>query len=83
MDEQTQKSLWQKLHLDKPILAITEEDRHILLHLLGGEVVQVERRDLAAQLPLVGLGEFQADKTPAAEPVAPTASSPRRPHRKP
>lgn len=83
MNEETQKALCHKLHLDKPILAITEEERHILLHLLGGEVVQVDRQTLAAQLPLEGLGDSQADAALPAEPAAPTANPPRRSHRKP
>jgi|YNPMSStandDraft_1061717.scaffolds.fasta_scaffold00710_17 hypothetical protein len=83
MDEETQKALCKTLHLDKPILAITEEDQHLLLHLLGGEVVRVDRHTLTAQLPLEGLGVSRADPSLLAESVASTASQPRRSHRKP
>jgi hypothetical protein len=83
MDEETQKALCKTLPLDKPILAITEEDQHILLHLLGGEVMRVDRHTLAAQLPLEGLGVSHADPAQPTEPAAPTASLPRRSQRKP
>lgn len=83
MNQETQKALCQNLHLDKPILAITEEEQHILLHLLGGEVVQVDRHILAAQLPLEGLGASQPDAALPAEAAAPTANPSRRSPRKP
>lgn len=82
MNAETQKALWQKLHLDKPILAITEEKRHILLHLLGGEVVQVDRQTLAAQLSLEGSGDSPVDAALPAAPALPAANPPRRSHRK-
>jgi len=83
MDEETQKALCKTLPLDKPILAITEEEQHILLHLLGGEVVRVERHSLTAQLPLEGLGVSPAEPAQPTEPTVPTASLPRRSQRKP
>jgi hypothetical protein len=82
MDEETKQALIQKLHLDKPILAIQEDDQSLTLYLLGGEIIQVKNDPPAAQLPFDALSK--APRQPLvpgeARPAAP--ANPKRPPRK-
>ncbi len=45
MNEKTIQAILQKLQVDKPILAVQQQGQHLTLHLLGGEIVQVDCAD--------------------------------------
>ncbi len=76
MKEALRKAIFQRLNLDKPILALHEEDGRLILYLLGGEIVQVEptggeeKQDMATNAaahtrPAEPAGRALSDKRPA------------------
>lgn len=82
MNEETKKALFQKLKLDKPILAMHEEERQITLYLLGGEVLQVEEECPAAQLPFTDLANGKQVHSSATEGSPTRSAAPKRTPRK-